>query len=381
MVIAARHPDRRTLLVALAVLALVFFVVPTRVHERYLFPFYALAAILAAVSVRWRVGYIALSIATFANMYVVLTTIYDNSRFRISDWLGIGGSINDELWVAIIAMVHLLGLVWAFVQLRADGRERLADEFAEAGVIDDAEREVFLPIPEPARERRSARPRRLRSRIGPRRSPATRSCGSPRRSGARARSWARAPWACGSASDSARGRTDRSAALAREGGGRFDKLDLWLLVVLVVATLVLRTFRLAEPLNMHFDEVYHARTATEFLQDWRYGDESNIYEWTHPHLGKYLIAAGITAFGDDRVSATGSIDAPVNDALESRHTDIATGDQTGARLWLATDAGIRGYDLGSRAEVARYDRADRALAHDPTAPAVCRNRDRRAVHA
>ena len=31
-------------------LALVFFVVPTRVHERYLFPFYALAAILAAVS-------------------------------------------------------------------------------------------------------------------------------------------------------------------------------------------------------------------------------------------------------------------------------------------------------------------------------------------
>ena len=134
VVIAARHPDRRTLLVALAVLALVFFVVPTRVHERYLFPFYALAAILAAVSIRWRVAYVALSVATFLNMYVVLTTIYDNSRFRISDWLGIGASINDELWVAIIAIVHLLGLVWAFVQLRADGRERLADEIAEAGV-------------------------------------------------------------------------------------------------------------------------------------------------------------------------------------------------------------------------------------------------------
>ena len=33
--IAARHPDRLTLLVALALLALAFFVVPTRVHERY----------------------------------------------------------------------------------------------------------------------------------------------------------------------------------------------------------------------------------------------------------------------------------------------------------------------------------------------------------
>ena len=49
-------------------------------------------------------------------------------------------------------------------------------------------------------------------------------------------------------------------------------------------------------------------------------------------------------------------------------TDIATGDQTGARLWLATDTGIRGYDLGSRAEVARYDLGPTgALAHDPTA--------------
>ena len=103
-------------------------------------------------------------------MYVVLTTIYDNSRYRISDWLGIGPSINDELWVAIIAMVHLLGFVWAFVQLRADGRERLADELAEAGVI-DAEREEFLPIPEAAPEPSAGRGglRRPRGRASGRR--------------------------------------------------------------------------------------------------------------------------------------------------------------------------------------------------------------------
>jgi hypothetical protein len=282
VLIAARHPDRRTMLVALAVLALVFFVVPTRVHERYLFPLYAIAAILAAVSVRWRVAYVALSIATFANMYVVLTTIYDNSRFRISDWLGIGGSINDELWVATIAMVHLLGLVWAFVQLRADGRERLADEIAEAGVI-DAEREEFPPIPEAAREPGAAGAvfagpmvmDRAEQEPGPDdaelRQPSPLSSPSAILGESALGLWLRERFGQRPVVP------DRSAALARERGGRFDKLDLWLLVVLVVATLVLRTFRLAEPLNMHFDEVYHARTATEFLQDWRYGDESNIY--------------------------------------------------------------------------------------------------------
>ena len=40
-----------------------------------------------------------------------------------------------------------------------------------------------------------------------------------------------------------------------------------------MVAMTLRTFRLAEPYRMHFDEVYHARTATEFLQDWRYGHQ------------------------------------------------------------------------------------------------------------
>ena len=50
---------------------------------------------------------------------------------------------------------------------------------------------------------------------------------------------------------------------------------------------------------MHFDEVYHARTATEFLQGWRYGIDHDIYEWTHPHLAKYLMAGGIVLWGQD----------------------------------------------------------------------------------
>ena len=43
--------DRRLLVVALTVLAIAFFVLPTRVHERYLFPFFAIGAILAATSI------------------------------------------------------------------------------------------------------------------------------------------------------------------------------------------------------------------------------------------------------------------------------------------------------------------------------------------
>jgi len=41
----------------------------------------------------------------------------------------------------------------------------------------------------------------------------------------------------------------------------------------------------------YFDEIYHARSAYEYLQG------HNIYEWTHPPLGKLFIAAGISVFG------------------------------------------------------------------------------------
>ena len=45
--VVARRPDRLTILVGVTLLAIAFFVLPTRVHERYLFPFFALGAILA----------------------------------------------------------------------------------------------------------------------------------------------------------------------------------------------------------------------------------------------------------------------------------------------------------------------------------------------
>ena len=43
--------------------------------------------------------------------------------------------------------------------------------------------------------------------------------------------------------------------------------------------------------GMYFDEIYHARTAYEFLHT------MSVYEWTHPPLGKELIALGVAIFG------------------------------------------------------------------------------------
>ncbi len=43
--------------------------------------------------------------------------------------------------------------------------------------------------------------------------------------------------------------------------------------------------------EMYFDEVYHARTAYEYL------NHETPYEWTHPPLGKTLLSMGIEVFG------------------------------------------------------------------------------------
>ena len=110
----------------------------------------------------------------------------------------------------------------------------------------------------------------------------------------------------------------------------------------------LRMFRLAEPYQMHFDEVYHARTATEFLQDWRYGIAHDIYEWTHPHLAKYAMAGGHRGVrGTTGSTATSDLGVPVRDAaIEPRRDDATLPDgRAGDRVDVATGSELRSYDL------------------------------------
>ena len=149
LAVAARRPDRLTLLVGLTILALAFYVVPTRVHERYAYPVFALAVVLAAIAWRWRVAYLVLTVTIFLNMYVALTNpFYANPG--IKDWLGIGNLVRSEPIIAVLALVNGVVFVWTLAQLRPRARDQLEDELAEAST-DDGDGVTYRPSPSPRR--------------------------------------------------------------------------------------------------------------------------------------------------------------------------------------------------------------------------------------
>ncbi|MDP9274394.1 MAG: phospholipid carrier-dependent glycosyltransferase, partial [Chloroflexota bacterium] len=86
------------------------------------------------------------------------------------------------------------------------------------------------------------------------------------------------------------------------GPGRLpNRRDVTVAVLVALAVLMTRGYRLDWPRDMYFDEVYHARTAFELLA------QREPYEWTHPHLAKEIMALGIVTFGDDRVVGHNSV--------------------------------------------------------------------------
>ena len=322
---------------------------PTRVHERYLFLAFALGAILAATSPRWRVAYVVLAFASFANLYaVLLIPFYENPGVR--DWLGVADEIRSPLGVALVALTHLGVFLWTLTELRP--RAAIALD-AEALHEADLERAVATGQLVEDRAAETARPpdRPASSSAAMPTPPALRET-EPSADGPALTARSRLPF------DPAEPALlpDRSRRLHGEGGGRLDRLDLWLLLVIVIATLGLRTFRLAEPYRMHFDEVYHARTATEFLQHWRYGQPHDIYEFTHPHLAKYAIAVGLVAVGNDRVTAQRDLGTEVRDVLvEPRWEDPALPDgRAGDRFFVAGGSRLRAYDLATRRLIATW---------------------------
>jgi hypothetical protein len=269
----ARRDDPAGLLTGSLLLAVAFFALPTRVHERYLFPALALAAPLVARSWRSAATYGALSLIFFANIYWVYTF----------DWSYVGGStynpgvngqpmVRDPFLAAtlfssggiyaiwLLVVVVLGALIWRSVHMALVPARRRAP--LSRGI--DTSPAWTSPAPGAAREQAQRSDRPLD----------------------RVRAWLR---------------RDPSDPYRREPPRHLDRIDALLVLGLVVCALVFRLWRLDLPRSTTFDEVYHARSATEWLADWQEGWKRDTYEWTHPPLAKFLIAAGIVAADPNRL--------------------------------------------------------------------------------
>jgi predicted membrane-bound dolichyl-phosphate-mannose-protein mannosyltransferase/Gpi18-like mannosyltransferase len=220
--------DTATFLAAGAIAACAFYFLPTRAHERYLFPAFVLLLPLVAVRARLLWPYVVLSFTFALSLYFAFTR-YGQNDLKAPDWLETSlFSRGGPILIAVV-MLGTAGLIaWRLVR----GEARL-------------ERSLHVAAP----------------RASPPAEP-------------------RAAWRL-------------PTALAR--GRAPTRRDISVALLVALAILLTRGYRLDHPRDMYFDEVYHARTAFELLA------QRDPYEWTHPHLAKEVMALGIIAFGDDRV--------------------------------------------------------------------------------
>jgi len=284
----ARRDDPDGLLVGALVLAVAFYALPTRVHERYLFPALALAAPLVMRGRGWAVLYAALTVSFFANVYWVYTADWSWAGPNVMN-PGLNGApmprdpflaqfVFNDTGIYLLSAGIVVVLAWLLVQSAAmaiRAGDLVLAPMRSAAPPDQATAEPE-PVPPPIAVEAPIDAERpvLRSRL---------------------RHWLR---------------RDPADPYLAQPPRRLDRRDALLLLGLVLFALVFRLWRLDFPRHFHFDEVYHARTATEMLADWQEGWTRDTYEWTHPPLAKYLIAAGIAAADPNRVLGSTELDAP-----------------------------------------------------------------------
>jgi predicted membrane-bound dolichyl-phosphate-mannose-protein mannosyltransferase/Gpi18-like mannosyltransferase len=250
--------DTAALLAVGAATVMAFYFLPTRAHERYLFPALALLLPFAATRRRMIVPYLVLAAGFFVTLYFAFTR-YPQNDLAAPAWLDATAfGRTGQIAIALLLIGTAALVCWRLVR----GDARLDPTLAlDSGIVATLE-----PAPSPWRL------------------PAGLGIGGP--------------------------------ALRR---------DIQIALIVALAVLGTRGFRLDWPRDMYFDEVYHARTAFELLA------QREPYEWTHPHLAKEIMALGILAFGDDRV--VGTEPAPANVAAFTVTND-------GLRVYGLTDGTI-----------------------------------------
>jgi predicted membrane-bound dolichyl-phosphate-mannose-protein mannosyltransferase len=276
------------------VVAVAFFVLPTRVHERYLFPALALAAPLVVRGWRWQLLYGLLGLSFFANIYGVYTADWSFVETSVMN-PGVGGQamardpvLNATLltpWgIELVSAMIVVVMAWLAVMAVGVARRRTAyagERVFDADPGDPVTREMAAP--------RGGEPGEPPDDEGDGESGTWAGPWTDAREPGRPPAWR--SWL----------RVDRAGPWFREPWRRLDRMDLLLVVAFILVAFGYRLWRLDIPRSMHFDEVYHARSATEFLADWEHGWTRDVYEWTHPMLAKYLIAAGIEVADPNKV--------------------------------------------------------------------------------
>ncbi|HEY8922114.1 MAG TPA: phospholipid carrier-dependent glycosyltransferase, partial [Candidatus Limnocylindria bacterium] len=274
----ARRDDPAGLLVGALVLAVAFFALPTRVHERYLFPALALAAPLVARSWKWAVIYAVLTLSFFANVYWLYTTDFSfaGGDHPMNPGIGrlpmardpvVASIVFNDTGIYLLSLMIVIAMAWLLTRAAT----------MALGVREEGVSQVPAPV--------EVAPPRPASAIV--------LAGVPEPRKSRLPAWLR-----------------RDPSYREDPPRRLDRLDLVLLVAIVLVAFFFRLWRLEIPRHTHFDEVYHARSATEWLADWQEGWTRDTYEWTHPPLAKYLIAAGIVLADPNKVVGGTDLDAP-----------------------------------------------------------------------
>jgi Gpi18-like mannosyltransferase len=229
--------DTPALLAVGAATVMAFYFLPTRAHERYLFPALALLLPFAVTRRRLLAPYLVLAAEFFVTLYFAFTR-YPQNDLQAPAWLDATAfGRNGQIALALLFIGTAAFICWRLVR----GEARLEPTLA----LDDVAVATVKPLP------------------------------------------------------------SRWALPAGLGiGGPAMRRDIVVALIVALAVLGTRGFRLDWPRDMYFDEVYHARTAFELLA------QRDPYEWTHPHLAKEIMALGVLAFGSDRV--TGTEVAPAN---------------------------------------------------------------------